>query len=135
MTIDYVGNALKKARVSEDQGAEYKRQTESPPVSPSSIQAISDILDSIYTFAGRFIAYPSEHDHAAHSLWCAHTHLMDSWESTPRLAFLSAEPKSGKTRALEITELLVPFPVETVNVSPAYIFHKVKEGATILHDE
>jgi hypothetical protein len=31
MTIDYVGNALKKRRVSEDQ----ERQTESPPVSPS----------------------------------------------------------------------------------------------------
>jgi hypothetical protein len=63
---------------------------------------------------------------------------MDVWDSTPRLAFLSAEPSSGKTRALEITELLVPRPMLSVNVSPAYLFRKVgsEEGApTILYDE
>jgi hypothetical protein len=62
---------------------------------------------------------------------------MDRWDSTPRLAFLSAEPESGKTRALEITELLVPNPVQAVNVSPSYLFRKVggEEGATILFDE
>jgi len=70
-------------------------------------------------------------------LWCVHTHLMDRWESTPRLAFLSAEPASGKTRALEITELLVPNPVVAVNVSPAYLFRKVgsEQGVTLLYDE
>jgi len=73
----------------------------------------------------------------AHTLWCFHTHLMDKWESTPRLAFLSAEPASGKTRALEITELLVPNSVAAVNVSPAYLFRKVgsEEGVTLLYDE
>src|SRR5215471_13019839 len=63
---------------------------------------------------------------------------MEAWESTPRIAFLSAEPASGKTRALEISELLVPNPVEAVNVSPAYLFRKVggKDGPpTILFDE
>ena len=91
----------------------------------------------VYHFLGRFVAYPSEHAHVAHALWCAHTHLMDRWESTPRLAFLSAEPASGKTRALEITELLVPNPVSAVNVSPAYLFRKVgsEEGVTLLYDE
>jgi hypothetical protein len=62
---------------------------------------------------------------------------MDKWDSTPRLAFLSPEPASGKTRALEVTELLVPSPVQAVNVSPAYLFRKVGEqgGCTILFDE
>ena len=41
---------------------------------------------------------------------------MQAWESTPRIAFLSPEPASGKTRALEVTELLVPDPVSVVNV-------------------
>jgi hypothetical protein len=85
----------------------------------------------------RFVSYPSEHALVAHALWCVHTHLMDRWESTPRLAFLSAEPASGKTRALEITELLVPNPVAAVNVSPAYLFRKVgsEQGVTLLYDE
>ena len=96
------------------------------------------ILDQIHGFLARFIAYPSDHAHIAHTLWVAHTHVMDAWDSTPRLAFLSPEPGSGKTRALEITELLVPNAVEAVNVTPAYLFRKVgdnKAKPTILFDE
>ena len=97
-----------------------------------------EILNSTKSFLSRFVIYPSVHAKVAHTLWVAHTHLMDVWDSTPRLAFLSPEPGSGKTRALEVTELLVPLPVEAVNVSPAYLFRKIgnEEGrATILYDE
>jgi len=95
------------------------------------------MMATVHKFLGRFVAYPSEHAQVAHALWIVHTHLMDRWESTPRIAFLSPEPASGKTRALEVTELLVPNPVAAVNVSPAYLFRKVgcEEGATILFDE
>jgi hypothetical protein len=95
------------------------------------------LLADVEIFVGRFVIYPPEHAKVAHVLWIAHAHLMDVWDSTPRLAFLSPEPASGKTRALEVTELLVPSPVEAVNVSPAYLFRKVGEGAscTILFDE
>jgi hypothetical protein len=95
------------------------------------------VLRDVYDFLGRFVAYPSDHARVAHAAWVVHTHLMDRWESTPRLAFLSAEPGSGKTRALEITELLVPNAVQAVNVSPAYLFRKVgsEDGFTILFDE
>jgi len=98
----------------------------------------AELLDDVRDFTGRFVAYPSMNAHVAHVLWIAHTHLMDAWESTPRFAALSAEPASGKTRLLEITELLVPRPVEAVNVTPAYLFRKVgsAEGRpTILYDE
>ena len=73
----------------------------------------ADLLDDVYAFLGRFVAYPSEAAHVAHTLWTPHTHLMAAWESTPRIAFLSPEPGSGKTRALEASELLVPNPVES----------------------
>jgi hypothetical protein len=96
------------------------------------------LLDEVHDYLGRFVAYPSAHEHVVHVLWLAHTHLMDAWDSTPRLAFLSPEPGSGKSRALEISELLVPRAVEAVNVTPAYLFRKVasEEGRpTILFDE
>jgi hypothetical protein len=95
------------------------------------------VVRAVYNFLGRFVSYPSDHARVAHALWVLHTHMMQVWDSTPRLAFLSAEPASGKTRALEITELLVPNPVATVNVSPAYLFRKIgsEDGATILYDE
>jgi hypothetical protein len=97
-----------------------------------------ELLDDVHAFLGRFVIYPSEHAKVAHTLWVAHTHLMDEWESTPRLAFLSPERECGKTRALEITVLLVPRPVMSYNNTPAYLFRKIGDSAglpTILYDE
>ena len=96
------------------------------------------ILNEIKAYMSRFISYPSDDCAIAHTLWVAHTHLMDAWDSTPRLAVLSPEPGSGKSRVLEVSELLVPRPVEAVNVTPAYLFRKVSDEAgrpTILYDE
>lgn len=95
------------------------------------------LLDEIYAYLGRFVVYPSPHARVAHTLWCAHAHAMDAWESTPRIAFLSPEPWSGKTRAIEITMNLVPNAVEAINVTPAYLFRRVgaADKPTILFDE
>jgi hypothetical protein len=98
----------------------------------------ADLLDEVQAFLARFVVYPSEHERRAHVLWIAHTWLMDCWDSTPRIAFLSPEPGSGKSRALEVTEPLVPRPVHAVNTSPAYLFRKVSDPdgrPTILYDE
>jgi len=98
----------------------------------------TQLFTELHAFLGRFVVYPSEDARIAHTLWIGHAHLMDAWESTPRIAFLSPEAKSGKTRALEITELLVPRPIMAVNVSPAALFRMVgseKGLPTILFDE
>ena len=98
----------------------------------------AELLDEIHEFLDRFVSYPSEHAKVAHVLWIAHTHSMEVWESTPRLAFLSPEPGSGKTRALEITETMVPRPIETINATSAAIFRKVSDPdgtPTLLWDE
>jgi hypothetical protein len=63
---------------------------------------------------------------------------MDKWDTTPRLAVLSKEPASGKSRVLEITENLVPRPVCSVNASPAYLFRRIADSdglPTLLYDE
>jgi hypothetical protein len=84
----------------------------------------------------RFVIYPSEHAVVAHVLWVAHTHLIEDFETTPRLAFMSAEKESGKTRALEVTALLVPDPILSISASPAVIVRLVSaERRTILYDE
>jgi hypothetical protein len=100
--------------------------------------ALAPLLTDVQTFCSRFVVYPSLHAARAHALWIAHTHVMGAWDSTPRLAALSPEPASGKTRLLEITELLVQRPVEAVNVSAAYLFRKVSDPGglpVILFDE
>lgn len=98
----------------------------------------ADLLRDVETFLARFVAFPSPHAKVAATLWAAHAHLMDVWESTPRIAFLSPEPGSGKTRGLEVTELLVPRPLHAVNATPAALFRVVSDDAgppTILFDE
>jgi hypothetical protein len=96
------------------------------------------LFDDVHRYSGRFVAFPSEEAHVGHTLWVAHTHLMDVWESTPRYACLSPEQESGKTRLLEVTSLMVPNPIEAVNVTPAYLIRKMgsPEGPpTVLYDE
>lgn len=122
--------------------------TVNDPGSPEAAVAVAEragddddgalVLDAVEAFLRRFVAYPSEHEVVAHVLWIVHAWFMDVWDSTPRIAFLSPEPGSGKSRALEVTEPLVPRPVQTVNVSPAYLFRKVSDEAgrpTVLADE
>src|SRR6187431_72544 len=98
----------------------------------------AELLEDVHTFLGRFVSYPSEEAHTAHTLWVAHTWLMDAWDSTPRLAFLSPEPGSGKTRALEASEPLTRNALHMSNVSPAYLFRRISAQAgvpTLLYDE
>ena len=62
-------------------------------------------------------------------MWVIHTHAVEAVEATPYLAVTSVEKKSGKTRLLEVVELLVPTPLRTANVSPAAVFRVIAGGA------
>jgi len=95
-------------------------------------------LSRVEAHLRRYVSYPTEEALVAHVLWIAHTHIADAFDNTPRLAVLSPEPGSGKSRVLEVTELLVPRPVLTVNATTAYIFRKISDEAglpTLLIDE
>ncbi|MFJ2635803.1 DUF3631 domain-containing protein [Streptomyces sp. NPDC087422] len=96
------------------------------------------LLAEVESFHRRFNALPTQAAYVAVVLWNAHTHLLDCFDSTPRLAFLSPEPGSGKTRGLEICGTLVPNPMAAVNASPAALFRAVSMESgrpTILFDE
>lgn len=96
------------------------------------------LLDDVERFHRRFNVFPMEAAYVAVALWDAHAHLLEAFDSTPRLAFLSPEPGSGKSRALEIVETLVPAPMVAVNASAAALFRAVSGGQgrpTILFDE
>jgi Protein of unknown function (DUF3631)/Bifunctional DNA primase/polymerase, N-terminal len=121
------------------------RQTEdkdSPP--PPAEDPVAPVLDGTAVLANaraylaKYVAYPSEAALTAHVLWVAYTHLLEAFDSTPRIAFLSAFPESGKTRALEATEPLVCRAVTTINASAAYLFRKAGDETgppSVLFDE
>jgi hypothetical protein len=98
----------------------------------------ADLLDRVHQFLCRFIVYPSPAAGVAHVLWIAHTHLMNEWFSTPRLAVLSPDMECGKSRVFEITSLLVPRPILDVNTSAAFLLRSVADQEnrpTLLLDE
>ena len=75
----------------------------------------------------RFVCYPNGADSSRRTLLVhrGRSSYGCGGGSTPRLVFLSPEPGSGKTRALEVTELLVPEPVHAVQATSAYLFRRL----------
>jgi len=62
--------------------------------------------------------------------------MIEHFHTTPRLALLSPEASSGKTRVLEVLDLLTPDSLFTLSASPASIFRTLaKTQVTLLFDE
>jgi len=96
----------------------------------------AELLNTVHTFIKRFVAFPSPACIDTVTLWAAHAHMVGHFHTTPRLAMLSPEPESGKTRVLEILDLLTPKPMLIFSPSVAAIFRKLaQEQITLLFDE
>lgn len=113
------------AMIAEETGLPYLNPEDGPAV----LDAVEDLLR-------RFVAFPSEAAAVAVTLWAAHTHAVHEFDSTPRLALLSPEPGSGKSRTLEVLELLCPHTQAVLSASTAAVFRMIeKERPTLLFDE
>jgi hypothetical protein len=114
---------------------------ERPTVVTNSVEPVLSIdgaalLNDVQSFIRRFCVFPDEHCLIAVTLWAAHAHMVTHFHTTPRLAVLSPEASSGKTRVLEVLDLLVPQSLLTLNASPAAIFRTLaKQQITLLFDE
>lgn len=94
------------------------------------------LLDDTRKFISRFCAFPSAACLDAVTLWAAHAHMVEHFHTSPRLALLSPEPESGKTRVLEILDLLTPESMLIFSPSVAAIFRKLaQDQVTLLFDE
>ncbi|VEG42724.1 Conserved PhiRv2-like prophage protein of uncharacterised function (modular protein) [Mycolicibacterium flavescens] len=96
----------------------------------------AEVLDAVEVFIRRFCLLPGEHCYVAATLWSAHTHFIDRLETTPRFACLSPEPGSGKTRVLEVLDVLCANPLMALDISMSAFFRIVEDRQpTILLDE
>lgn len=94
------------------------------------------ILDDARAFIARFCAFPNEHCLTAVTLWAAHSHSIEAFETTPRLALISPEPGSGKTRVLEVLDLIASEPMHCLSASPSALFRLLQDRrVTLLFDE
>jgi hypothetical protein len=104
-----------------------------PQCSPEA--PIATLLDNVAAFVRRFVVL-SEPQAEAVALWVLHTHALDAADTTPYLAVTSAEKRSGKTRLLEVLELVAATPLPTANISDAALFRAVEQlSPTLLLDE
>jgi len=75
------------------------------------------ILDEVAEFVRRYVLLPSDSALVAVVLWIAHAHCLEAAEATPYLSVQSPEKRSGKTRLLEVLELVVPRPLRCCSMS------------------
>lgn len=117
--------------------ADANGQADQEAPAPGNGSAGHDLLDHVEDYLGRYVAFPSDHARVAVTLWAAHAHVVSAFDSTPRLALLSPEPGSGKTRTLEVLELLTPAAMQLLSASPAAIFRSIDADPrpTLLFDE
>jgi hypothetical protein len=97
------------------------------------------LLGGVHAFLCSYVAFPSSHAAIAVTLWAAHTHLAAAFESTPRLALLSPEKQCGKSRVLELLDLLCAGAETLSDASAAYLYRRIgaenRPPVTILLDE
>ena len=94
------------------------------------------LLDEARSFMSRFAVLPSPAALDAVVLWAAHTHAVNAFNASPRLAVLSDLPASGKTRVLELAGLLSHDPCQEVDITgPALVAMISQRQPTVLLDE
>jgi hypothetical protein len=136
-TFDWLAQAI--ARIGRVRGAGCDMSDQSDRISRLVGEADHSgavVLDDTRDFIRRFCVFPDSHSLVAVTLWAAHTHAVDEFYSTPRLAVISAVLSSGKTRVLEILNLLVDSPMFAFNASPATVYRRLNDRRiTLLFDE
>lgn len=83
--------------------------------------------EAVNRFIRRFLVLPNESDYPVLVWWILHTYLIDRTFTTPRLAFLSPEYGCGKSRALEVIQILA-FRAEKLDFcTRSYLFRTIEQ--------
>ena len=94
------------------------------------------LLADIEATIRRFVVLPGDHEAAALALFVAHTYALEGAHATPYLLIVSPEKRSGKTRLLEVLELMAARPWRVTSASEAAIYRKIAASSpTLLLDE
>jgi hypothetical protein len=96
---------------------------------------LASLIEEMREFVRRFVVL-NDYQAVAIALWIFHTYAIESAETTPYMSVTSAEKRSGKTRLLEVLELLVRSPQPSVNISDAALFRSIHlRTPTVIFDE
>lgn len=97
---------------------------------------VAELLEDVARFYRRFLVFQTEHEPVASALWVLHCWTFEAADCTPYMIISSAEPESGKSRFLEVSEIIVPKPWYVDIPSEAVIYRFIDEASpTVLLDE
>jgi hypothetical protein len=95
-----------------------------------------ELIVGLVEVVRRYVALPSDVAALAVALWVLHTWALDGAHCTPYLVVQSPAKRSGKTRLLEVLELLVRSPWRVIGASESAMFRKIEQDRpTLLLDE
>src|SRR5262249_8712087 len=94
-------------------------------------------LDSIVAVLRRYVVFPLEEQAEVIALWVAHTWTFCAFDYTPYLFVFAAAKRSGKSRVLEVLELLARNAKKTESGSSAALMRIIddKRPPAFLLDE
>jgi hypothetical protein len=115
----------------EQAGANKAKPT---PVQP---RPLAELLGAVVETLRRYVVFPLQEQAIVIAAWVVHTWAFDAFDYTPYLNVLAASKRSGKTRVLEVLELLCRNPRLTEGASAAALMRSVDESSqpTFLLDE
>ena len=109
---------------------------EAAEIEPLPNNAVAALLEQVAETLGRYVILPGEHERDVLALFAAHTWAIDGAHATPYMLVVSPEKRSGKSRLLQVLELVVARPWGVIGASEAAMFRKIaKAKPTLLLDE
>jgi hypothetical protein len=102
---------------------------------PAPRTPLAVLLADVVLFVRRFVVL-DDAQAAAVALWIAHTHTFAAFDCSPYLSVQSPEKRSGKSRVLDVLELLAARPWRVVMPTEAVVYRKIaRDAPTLLLDE
>lgn len=83
------------------------------------------LIPDLAAFIRRYVVLPTDEHATVLALWALHTWCFESARTTPYLYVHSPEKQSGKTRLLEVLELIVRNPMRATNVTSSVLFRAI----------
>jgi hypothetical protein len=134
---------LAAARAGAEMTGTVVRRPATPPARPRADAIPGDqLLELLRKWIGTYARFPSPAALDLVTLWAAHTHVRDEegkrllFRATPRLWLLSNKPGSGKSRVLELLNLVCPEGYGlSLEATAAGLVKSLKNGETFFIDE
>jgi len=103
---------------------------------PAAPPDTADLLGGVGALIERYVVLPCAEAKVAITLFVAHTWAFEAAHATPYVAVVSPEKRSGKTRLIEVLQLLVREPWFTSSATESALFRKIERSRpTLLLDE